>query len=185
MLNFTADFEDLLAGARDDDFGRRRFGLVLRDLIRKYGREAYLDGMKDGGVDTARVLDGDDQAAYRALLAEQSKFVTGLGKVLYREDGITNAQADLKADLWFNKSILPFYDEGRVSADANGTYEFTGDDGAESCVTCQRLKGQRHRMKDWARKGLRPRVDTSAFECGGWMCKHLLVKTSEPARGKW
>jgi len=184
-LMFEADFNDLLDGARDDDFGRRRFGIVLRDLIRKYGREAYLDGMKDGGVDTVRVLDGDDQAAYRALLAEQSKFVTGLGKVLYREDGITNAQADLKADLWFNKSILPFYDEGRVSADANGTYEFTGDDGAESCVTCQRLKGQRHRMKDWARKGLRPRVDTSAFECGGWMCKHLLVKTSEPARGKW
>lgn len=184
-LMFEADFNDLLDGARDDDFGRRRFGIVLRDLIRKYGREAYLDGMKDGGVDTVRVLDGDDQAAYRALLAEQSKFVTGFGKVLYREDGITNAQADLKADLWFNKSILPFYDEGRASADANGMYEFAGDDGAESCKDCQRLNGQRHRMKDWTRKGLRPRVDTSAFECGGWLCKHLLVKTTESARGKW
>lgn len=184
-LMFEADFNDLLAGARDEEFGRRRFGIVLRDLIRKYGREAYLDGMKDGGVDTARALDGDDQIEYRALLAEQSKYVTGLGKVLYREDGITNAQADLKADLWFNKSILPFYDEGRVSADANGMYIFTGDDGKESCTTCQRLQNQTHRMKDWTRKALRPRVDTSSFECGGWMCKHVLVKTTGRASGKW
>ncbi len=184
-LMFEADFNDLLDGARDDDFGRRRFGIVLRDLIRKYGREAYLDGMKDGGVDTERTLEGDDLKAYQDMLREQSKFVSNLGKTLYREGGITDAQANLKADLWFNKSILPFYDEGRVSADANGMYEFAGDDGAESCADCQRLKGQRHRMKDWARKALRPRVDTSAFECGGWMCKHLLVKTTESARGKW
>ena len=185
MLEFSSDFEDLLTGARDDDFGRRRFGIVLRDLIRKYGREAYLDGLKDGGVDASRQLEGDDLKAYQDMLRQQSAFVTGLGKTLYREGGITNAQADLKADLWFNKSILPFYDEGRGSADANGLYEFTGDDGVESCTTCQRLHGQRHRMKDWARKGLRPRVDTPNFECGGYMCKHVLVKTTERASGNW
>ena len=185
MLNFTADFEDLLAGARDDDFGRRRFGLVLRDLIRKYGREAYLDGMKDGGVDTERALEGDDLETYRALLVKQSKFVTNLGAAIYREGTVTDGTAANKPDMWFNKSILPFYDEGRASADKNGTYEFAGEDGAESCKDCQRLKGQRHRMKDWTRKGLRPRVDTSNFECGGWLCKHVLVKTTEAARGKW
>jgi hypothetical protein len=64
-------------------------------------------------------------------------------------------------------------------------YEFTGEDGAESCSDCQRLKGQRHRMKDWTRKGLRPRVDTSAFECGGWMCQHVLARTTDRASGKW
>ena len=185
MLEFSSDFEDLLTGARDDDFGRRRFGIVLRDLIRKYGREAYLDGLKDGGVDASRQLEGDDLKAYQDMLRQQSAFVTGLGKTLYREGGITNAQADLKADLWFNKSILPFYDEGRGSADANGMYTFTGNDGEESCITCQRLQGQRHRMKDWTRKGLRPRVDTVNFDCGGWNCQHVLVRTTERASGKW
>ena len=184
-LNFAGDFEDLLAGARADDFGRRRFGIVLRDLIRKYGREAYLDGMADGGVDTGRTLEADDLDSYRALLTKQSAFVTKLGAAIYREDAVSDGQAANKPEMWFNKSILPFYEQGRASADANGTYEFAGDDGAESCVDCQRLKGQRHRMKDWTRKGLRPRVDTSAFECGGWMCKHVLVKTTERARGKW
>jgi hypothetical protein len=184
-IGFEDDFNDLLKGARDDDFGRRRFGIVLRDLIRKYGREAYLDGMADGGVDTERYLAGDDLTAYQDLVRAQSAFVTNLGKTLYRDDGISNAQAQLKPDLWFNKSILPFYDGGRVSADGNGMYEFTGEDGAESCSDCQRLKGQRHRMKDWTRKALRPRVDTSAFECGGWMCQHVLVRTTERASGKW
>jgi hypothetical protein len=184
-LSFTSDFEDLLKGARSDDFGRRRFGIVLRDLIRKYGREAYLDGMADGGVDTGRELADDDLTAYRALLVKQSAFVTSLGAAIYRADSVTDGMAANKPEMWFNKSILPFFEEGRASADANGTYEFAGDDGAESCVTCQRLKGQRHRMKDWTRKALRPRVDTAAFDCGGWMCQHVLVKTTERARGKW
>jgi hypothetical protein len=184
-LSFTSDFEDLLKGARSDDFGRRRFGIVLRDLIRKYGREAYLDGMADGGVDTGRELADDDLTAYRALLVKQSAFVTSLGAAIYREGSVTDGMAANKPEMWFNKSVLPFYEEGRASADKNGMYEFAGDDGAESCVTCQRLKGQRHRMKDWTRKALRPRVDTSAFDCGGWMCKHVLVKTTERASGKW
>ena len=184
-LNFTSDFEDLLKGARSDDFGRRRFGIVLRDLIRKYGREAYLDGMQDGGVDTERTLDGEDMDAYRAMLVKQSGFVTNLGAAIYRQDSVTDGMAANKPEMWFNKSILPFYEQGRASADANGMYEFAGDDGAESCITCQRLKGQRHRMKDWTRKALRPRVDTTAFDCGGWMCRHVLVKTSGRASGKW
>jgi len=184
-LNFASDFEDLLAGARDDDFGRRRFGMVLRDLIRKYGREAYLDGLKDGGVDVGRQLDGTDLADYQTMLMQQSVFVTNLGAAIYREDSVTDGQAERKPEMWFNKSIMPFYEAGRGSADKNGTYEFTGTDGAESCITCQRLQGQRHRMKDWTRRALRPRVDTAAFDCGGWNCKHLLVKTDQPARGQW
>lgn len=184
-LNFTSDFEDLLKGARSDDFGRRRFGIVLRDLIRKYGREAYLDGMADGGVDTGRELDDDDVTAYRALLVKQSAFVTSLGAAIYREGSVTDGMAANKPEMWFNKSILPFYEEGRASADKNGMYTFTGNDGADTCITCQRLQNQTHRMKDWARKGLRPRVDTTNFECGGWNCKHVLVKTTERARGKW
>ena len=184
-LDFEDDFNDLLAGARDDDFGRRRFGLVLRDLIRKYGREAYLDGLAAGGVDAGRVLEEDDLTAYRNMLMKQSVYVTNIGRTLYREGGVSDAQADQKSEMWWNKSIMPFFDAGRASADWNGTYEFAGDDGAESCKTCQRLKGQRHRMKDWTRKQLRPRVDTTAFDCGGWMCKHVLVKTTERAVGKW
>jgi len=184
-LDFEGDFNDLLAGARDDDLTRRRFGLVLRDLIRKYGREAYLDGLSDGGVDAERKLEGDDLKAYQDILMKQSSYVTNIGAQLYRGGGVSDAEADLKADLWFNKSISPFYDAGRLSADGNGMYEFAGDDGAESCTDCQRLKGQRHRMKDWARKQLRPRVDTAQFDCGGWMCRHILAKTTERARGSW
>lgn len=182
-LDFEADLEDLIAGARSGDVTRRRFGIILRDLLRKYGLQAYKDGLLDGGIEDDE-LDDDDTADYLVLLAAQSVYVTGLGDTLY-SDGITDAEAAQKPQMWWNKSLRPFYDAGRLSADKNGLYEFAGDDGEESCSTCSRLKGQRHRLKDWVRRQLRPGVDTNSFECKGFQCKHILVKTEGRARGRF
>lgn len=177
-LDFEGDFEDLLAAARDGQVNRRRFGIILRDLIRRYGRQAYIDGKADGGVMEAE-LDDDEQVEFAAELAEQSMYVTNFGGVLY-DSGISDAQAAEKPAMWFGKSVLPFYQRGLASADRNGMYEWVLGE-AEHCTTCLTLNGQRHRMSWFVRRKFLPR--SSALECKGFNCKCTLVKTTERARG--
>ena len=131
------------------------------------------------------VLSEADEDRVAELYSAASSYVTKLGGELYKGDGISDGVADNKASAWWNRSMQIFYDEGLLSADRNGMYEFAGSDGEESCDTCTRLKGQRHRLKDWARKGLRPKVDGDNFDCGGFLCEHKLVKVQAKARGKW
>jgi 2'-5' RNA ligase len=181
-LEFEAAFSDMLRAVVDEQMDRRRFGTVLRALLRTFGTQAYRDGLIDGGLEDG-TLDDDDQATLNQLLAEQSAYVTAIGGRLFREDGRFEAQDSAKPLLWWNKSVVPLYQAGRLSADKNGLYEFAGEDGAESCATCQRLKGQRHRLKDWARHNLIPPGEAPDFECGGWQCKHQLIKVTGQARG--
>lgn len=183
-LDFETDFEALLGEARGGSVDRKRFPLLMRSIIRRQALKAYSDGLIDGGV-TDGQLDDEDQAKFTSLYADASNYVRDFWKSLYDGDGISEAQAAQRPAMWWNKSILPQYEAGRMSADKNGMYEFAGDDGAESCSTCLRLKGQRHRLRDWSRKELVPGVNTTNFECGGWQCKHKLIRTTERARGKF
>jgi hypothetical protein len=178
-LQFELGFEDLMTARKD--LTERSLAARVRSLVRQYGYLAYQDGLEGGGV-TDGVLDDDDEAEFMTMLAAQNAYVADFAK---SAADLSDAEAAIKPAMWFNKSISPFFDVGRNSADKNGVYEFAGDDGEESCTTCQRLKGQRHRMKDWTRKQLRPGVDTTNYECGGWNCQHKLARTTERARGRF
>lgn len=183
-LDFEIDFEDVLKEIRSGNIdNRRRAGNILRQIIRTFGFRAYVQGMKDGGVEDDP--DEEDQAKITELRQEQTSYVSNLTSVLIQADGITDTLAAGKPEMWFRKSIMPFYYAGLESAQKNMMMEFAGDDGEESCGTCKRLKGQRHRLKDWTRKALRPQIDTHNFICGGWKCEHKLIPTTGKAQGKF
>jgi hypothetical protein len=183
--SFEADFSDLLVAARSSDVNRRRFGVILRDLVRKYGRAAYQDGLVAGGIADG-AMDEEDQATYAVELAKQSAFVTNLGDAIY-QTGISDAQAAQKAAMWFNGSIAPFYDDGLGSADRNGYYTFQLGAAEHHCVDCPRLDGQTHRFKDWQRKNLLPGRPDQATECKGFNCQCSLTKADPgmTASGNW
>ncbi len=184
-LDFEVELEDLLKAARMEQMDRRRFGTVLRALLRKYGTLAYRDGLIDGGLEDGE-LDEDDQATLTIALAEQSQYVTGFSEVLFKGDGISDALAEGKPALWFNKAIMPLYQAGRLSADKNGLYEFLLGNTEEHCDTCLRLAGQRHRLKDWAKRKLIPPGDEEHFECGGWKCDCKLQRLDKGRpKGSW
>lgn len=181
---FTSRFEGVLSDIRSGNIdNRRRAGDIIRQMIRTFGYRAFVQGLEDGGV--SDTPSEDDEIEIARLRSEQTSYVANLTRVLIREDGVTDAQAAGKPDMWFKKAIMPFYYAGYESAKANAMMEFAGDDGEESCSTCKRLKGQRHRLKDWKRKQLRPQVDTENFICGGWKCSHILIPTTGKAQGKW
>lgn len=181
---FEDEIAAILADAAAGSINKASFGARMRSAINTYGRLAMLDGLNAGGVDTD-TLDDDDKVTLATLLAAQSVYVSNVASEIFNTDGGFKGSPTFRASLWVAKTLEPFYYAGLASADKNGMYEFVGEDGEESCVACQKLKGQVHRLKDWIRKELVPRVNTENFECGGWQCQHYLEKTDAKASGNW
>lgn len=161
---------------------RRRAGDLLRQQLRVYGRRAIVEGKLEGGVDEADLTRGEE-SWFMGWLSDQSKFVSAYTERISRR-GVTSAELQDSLGKWVRKSLEAAYSFGIRMAGENGMYEFVGDDGLESCPTCKRLKGQRHRYKVWYDARLRPGVDTHNYDCGGWNCKHKLIKVSGAARGR-
>lgn len=179
---FEAAIGDLFATAVTGQMKRQRFGIVARGLIASYGAKAYRDGLRDGGVDPADISD-EDLAEISRLAAEQSIYVTGVGEAIYKDESVSPAQAEGKPQLWWNKSIMPFYQAGLASADKNGNYEWMLGATEEHCSDCQRLNGQVHRLRSWIERGWMPQANK--LECGGWKCDCRLDKTYKPAMGSY
>ena len=184
-IDFEDDFDELMSRARAEgnNFGRRQWSTAMRAIIRRACTRAYSDGLIAGGVLDGELSesDGDILASH---IADQSRYVTSLGEKIFKtEDGISDALAEQKAPMWFNKSVQPMFDAGRESADANGMYEWVLGNTEEHCTDCLRLDGQRHRLKSWRRKGLTPQSDVLA--CNGFNCDCKLVKVSAKARGRF
>jgi hypothetical protein len=178
-LEFEGDFDELLKRARAEKMGRVQWASAMRVVGRRYGTKAYIDGMVDGGVEDE--LSDDDRITINDLVSQQSPYITELGNVLYKEDGISDAQADGKATLWFNKSISPLYYAGLESVSVNQLLEWAYGD-TEHCEDCKRLNGQRHRMKGWKANYL-PQDDRIA--CLGFNCKCKLVPVKGRQRGNY
>lgn len=174
-----AAFVDEIKAIMQDAIGRSitkaGAGARIRGAIQRYGKAAYMDGLKDGCVEDAELTD-DDTRKIADIAVYDTQYVTNLVNEMYSEEGMSGTP-DTRAPLW--KSTLDqFYYAGIESADKNGMYEFTGDDGKENCATCAKLKGQKHRMSWWVSKELRPGIDHASFECGTWPdhCQHYLER---------
>jgi hypothetical protein len=180
-LDFEGRFADVLNDIRSGNVdNRRRAGDILRQLIRTFGYRAYVQGLQDGGV-----MDNpseEDEAEIASIRSEQSSYVSNITRVLISGDGVTDTQAAGKPELWFNKTIIPFYQAGLASANSNGLYEWRYGF-SEHCSDCLRLNGQRHRLKHWKGKGWLPQA--KKLECGGFNCQCQLIPASGKAVGKF
>lgn len=167
---FVGQLTDLVQAGNADEVNRRRAGIVMRGQLNSNGLQARKDGLTAGGAST---LTDADLAAHARWLAEQSGYVTDFLNNLYKQ-GLTDAEINAHVEAWANKSLQLAYFEGLESADKDAEYEFFGDDGVNSCKTCRSLQGVKMRMSEWTAKQQRPGVDTDAFECKGYQCKHGL-----------
>lgn len=180
LLEFESDFASMTKAALDGDMDRRRFAIVSRALLRKYGRKAYMDGLADGGVE-ADELDDDDTVSLTIWLAEQSSYLTDYADRIYKTD--TNMTPDARAEAWGNKSLTGLYQQGVLNADANGLYSWVLGDTEEHCATCLAASSQQHRLKQWFASGIIPKSD--ALACHGYYCDCKLVKTKGKPYGRF
>lgn len=178
-------FSDIVNSGLDGEANKRQVGSLLKARLKRAGQQSYIDGLKVGGVyATGSDLSGDDRQAIQVWLDDTYSYVDSFVDELFTK-GLTPDQVDQRAEAWANKSLQEIYTAGMVSANENMMMEFVGDDGEDSCPVCTRLKGQRHRLKDWIARGLRPGVDTKNFPCGGWNCLHEILPTNQPEAGNW
>lgn len=76
----------------------------------------------------------------------------------------------------YTQTLDGIYNEGKIRAGKDIALTFVGEDGAESCKTCQKWKGKRHRKSFWLKRGLIPgQPGNTNFECRGYNCEHYLV----------
>ena len=160
---------------------RRGFGITMRSILKRYGEMAYKDGMQQGGVSVSE-LDLEDKTEYMRVFMEQSQYVNGLADDVYVKKDITPANASSRAMLW-GKSLQQFNDQGMMSANANGMYEWIIDTLNENCLTCSRMSGQVHRLKTYNARQIYPRSNNLA--CGRWRCGCYLIRTTLRARGRF
>lgn len=187
--SIRSDFEDrfnpVIDSLRDGSLdNRRRAGDIIRQLVRMFGARAYRQGLEDAGVTDEP--DDEEQTEIASLLATQSQYVSGFTDALINGTGITDGQAAGRAGMWFNGSISPFYSAGLLAGNKNLMQEWVLGNAEQHCPDCPRLAGQRHRARDWARRGLDgiPRVGQKTT-CGGWQCQCKLIPVTGKAMGSW
>jgi hypothetical protein len=183
-----SEFEDRLTpvidSLRDGTLdNRRRAGNIIRQLIRQFGARAYRQGLEDTGV--ADMPDEDEQAEIDRLLAESSGYVSSFTDELINGSGLTAAQANGRAGMWFNGSISPLYSAGLMAGNKNQMMEFELGTAEDHCSDCPRLNKQRHRFKDIVKRNLDVPKVGQATECEGWKCLCRWVPVTGKARGSW
>ena len=158
-----------------------RYKNNFKKAIATYFLQAYEKGFFAGGSNPKNMTDED-----RAWLAakERAEFayvdvVFGSAKSLKSDEDIDGQELlDWVEDRanGYAETLDGVYNEGKLRGGMDKGLTFTGDDGQESCRTCQKWKGKRHRASFWIKRGLVPGQPGNVnFECRGYNCQHLLV----------
>jgi len=179
-IDFEDAFADVMQAALSGGMTKRQWSAKVRNLIKVYGNRAFRDGLAEGGIDDEPSEEELDTIA--RLLSEQSSYVSSLANTLFAdEDTVSPALAEQKPALWWNGSIVKFYNEGRLAADANGLYEWVLGATEEHCRDCSQLDGKRRRYKTWYRQNLIAGSTGQDTDCGGWRCECKLVRVAGKA----
>jgi hypothetical protein len=81
----------------------------------------------------------------------------------------------------YTQTLREIYNNGRLRATKDQMVTFDGDDGAESCADCQRLKGKRKKISWFVENNFVPPFGTG-LEChSGRRCQHGLMNDA----GEW
>ena len=172
---FHADLRNLVVLAWNSD------GSILGDmraLVKQAVENAYIDGLRAGGVEDPEDVEADDAQMIDELALTQKDFVTGFVRDVRAAKNDKAAQRDIlnnRIDLW-TANIEAAYQAGLASAKGGELVEFGLAPGAEpsdeSCTTCERLMGKRMRRKTVVAKGLLIHPGNDNYECGCWRCPH-------------
>ena len=137
--------------------------------------EAFNDSVYAGWQEVGAEfpLDDDTAAWLSERIGTEREFIvqmfdalkTGRGTLDYAAEGLK--RADLYA-----KTLDGIYAEAKMRGAQNATLEFVGDDGAESCPDCQKMKGKKHTIKYILANNLIPAPGNTNYQCKGFRCMH-------------
>lgn len=155
------------------------YAIVARNQFNTATVTAFTDmaeqGWQDGGEELP--LDEEAQAWFDARLAAELAFIAllfiQLGQLKEEPEFDAMAWMTARADGYIN-TLRGVYNNAHLRAMADVMVTFEGDDGAESCDTCQMLKGQRHKVSWFVRREYVPPFGAGLDCHPGGKCRHGL-----------
>ena len=140
---------------------------------------AFEQGLLDGGGTAP--AQGDDLEWINSKVEAEFGFVEELfqrlkdlkKQVAEEGPGILSGVANKRSE-GYARALDGVYSEGKIRGAKNIMLTFGGPDGNESCKTCQKLKGKRHRASWWKNHGLTIYRGNANYDCGCWQCEHFL-----------
>ena len=140
---------------------------------------AYL-GYEETSGETS--LDEDTQKWLDSRIAQERDFIVGMFDRLKAEwQGLDPATEAMARAEGYAKTLDGIYTEAKMRGSTNITLIFVGDDGAESCPDCKKMKGKKNKIQYILDNGLIPAPGNSNYECNGYNCQHFWAdpKTGE------
>ena len=156
---------------QSDEISRAKFSGAFRSALRRYGLQAFRDGLQEGGY-TSDSLGAAELKAFRDWQDEQSGYVSNLAKEMYSV-GMDESAIENRVKMWVNKSLESIRYRGIALAAPDTQYTWHLGKTEQHCATCLANDGKTDTMANWSMKGL-PHSD--ALECGGFLCDCRLTK---------
>lgn len=174
VLDYASDLATAVDNALSGRLTAKSLERSHRSYLEEYAREAYLEGMEEGGVEDAEnEIEAEEERGIRDWLKDQLSYVSEFAKAVVEARGDDSAQADIerRVDVWV-RAMEGLRGLGVISAKANVTGTFHLGSTKEHCDTCRGLNGTKKRMKAWRDSGLLPQTPGNQnFRCGCWECK--------------
>lgn len=149
-------------------------GQFKEAMVEAFGA-AFDSGWVDGGQD----LPDDDEALewFNARVEQEFGFID----MLFQEAKELRKEEDFDYFTWitsradgYTRTLTEIYNAAMLRASEDRMVTFDGDDGDESCNTCQSLKGKRHKISWFVKRNYVPPFGTG-LECHkGGHCQHGL-----------
>lgn len=172
---FIAEMQTVIGAGQADDVSRQKFAGSMKAALRRYGLQAFQDGITEGSEADHESFSEDELTIFKTWNAETADYISGLSSELYKEGGITEAEVDNRAELWANKSLDDIYYAGYRIGGAEKPATWHVDGAKEHCDTCLSRDGETKTMDEWGGVGF-PR--DRRLICEGWKCTCYLTGKS-------
>ena len=177
---FVDDMLRIIDAGQKDESTRRKFAAEIRSVLRKYGLQAYRDGMNEVGYDPES-LSKKEFERFRNWQDEQSGYVTKFGAEVFKM-GITPDEVSIRANMWADVSLRGIYLGGITAGNGQQRLEWKLGKAERHCPDCLVLNGQVHTADEWEAKGLRPGNGMTICKQG---CDCDLVTTDKKTVGNY
>lgn len=184
---FERDYMQFVKRVEKGEIGSQAAAKVIfRNLLAEAGRDAYEDGVREGGANPDEAPAEVKAARSRKVgewVATQSDYINNMVVRLFDPDRSSLKAEQRNAQAWVAKSLRTIYHAGLAEVDSKGLYIWVMDPDAENCATCKVLNGQVHSLKTYHRAGFWP--GSGALDCEGHCKCHLKkAKPTDNSRGR-
>jgi hypothetical protein len=151
-----------------------------KSTMRQNVQEAFSLTVDSGYVDGGSELPLDTDTSDWLSSAMSSEFgyvdalFSSLRQVLKQDDYDATVIANTHAEAYAS-TLDGIYNTAVLYGSKNKMLTFAGDDGVESCASCQQLKGQRHKASWWIAYDYVPPTGGGLDCSGGGRCEHGLM----------